>query len=148
MNQKIRNRGDWFMVGMLVRYECPNQKRGWHPKDGTTWLNHVLIQAPSPATAYEKAMTSGRTDSRSTNASRLWYGKWRFLGLAELIPVDGDITDGVELLWSDFGKTSHRRATSFVRPKAELLRQVQKDLDSNHTSDRIAHPQRVRKRSR
>jgi hypothetical protein len=71
MNQKIRNRGDWFMVGMLVRYECPNQKRGWHPKDGTTWLNHVLIQAPSPATAYEKAMTSGRTDSRSTNASRL-----------------------------------------------------------------------------
>ena len=124
MTQKIKNRGDWFMVGMLVRYECPYQVRSWRPRDGTTWLNHVLIQAANPQVAYDKAMTSGRKDARETNRTHLWQGKWRFLGLAELVPVCGDITDGTELLWSDFGKITPLRAKSFVAPKARLMREA------------------------
>lgn len=124
------------MVGMLVRYECPNQKRGLRPKDGTMWLNHVLIQAPSPAAAYDKAVALGRMNARSTNSSNLWCGKWSFLGLAELIPVDGDITDGTEMLWSDFGQTNPDRAKSFVQSRARLIRQAEKEQNLNTPSDR------------
>jgi hypothetical protein len=148
MNQKIKNRGDWFMVGMVVRYECPNQKREWRPKDGTTWVNHILIHAVSPALAYDKAVALGKKDAQSTNSSHLWCGKWTFLGLAEVIPIDGDIADGTEMLWSDLGRTNLSRSTSLVHPKAELIRQMHEQPDSNNTSDRIAHPRRVRKRSR
>ena len=132
MNQEIKNNGDWFMAGMLVRYECPHQKRGLRPKDGTLWLNHVLIHAPSSTLAYDKAVALGRKDARSSNSSHLWGGKWKFLGLAELIPIDGDIADGSELLWSDFGRTNQDRAKSFVQSKARLIRQAEKEQQSNN----------------
>jgi hypothetical protein len=39
--KRIKNRGDWYMAGMVVRYACPKKVRGWRPKDGTTWVNIV-----------------------------------------------------------------------------------------------------------
>lgn len=141
MSQTIENFGDWYMAGMLVRYECANQKRGCYPKDGTLWLNHVLVQAPSPALAYDKASTRGREDVRSSNSSNLWAGKWKFLGLADLIPIDGDITDGTEMLWSDFGRTNQDRAKSFVQSKKRLIRQAEKGQESNMSAHTTAKTQ-------
>ena len=94
-------------------------------------MNHVLFQAASPDAAYRKAMEFGRKDAQTSNSSKLWLGKWLFLGLAEIIPVSGDITDGTELLWSDFGKISKERAMSFVAPKTRLIRDAVKETDSN-----------------
>lgn len=138
MNQKIQNFGDWFMAGILVRFECPHQKRGWRPKDGTLWLNHVLIQASTPSLAYDKAVELGRKDAKSSNSSQLWNGKWRFLGLAELIPIDGDIADGTEILWSDFGRTNRDQAKAFVQSKTKLVRQAEKGQQSNQSAHTTA----------
>jgi len=144
MNQKIKNRGDWFMVGMVVRYECSRPVRGWRPKHGTTWVNHVLIRALSPDQAYQKAMAKGKTEARSTNDSKLWHGKWRFLGLAELIPIPDDIQDGAELLWSDLGRLDAAKAASYVQTKKTLTRIEKRKADSNKGLVRTGSPRTVR----
>jgi hypothetical protein len=69
-------------------------------------------------------MDLGRADARSTNLSHLWSGKWQFLGLAELIPISGDIADGAELLWSDYGRNAKGRAKRLVQPKKTLIKQA------------------------
>jgi hypothetical protein len=120
MKQTIKNRGDWFMVGMLVRYECPRKARGMPPQDERTWLNFVLMNAVTPQAAYKKAIAKGRDDARSTNAAHLWRGKWKFLGITALIPISNDIEDGAELLWSDLGRVSRDHAKTFMQTKASL----------------------------
>lgn len=119
------------MAGMVVRYACPKKVRGWRPKDGTTWINMVLIQGSTPQVAYRKAMDLGRADARSTKLSHLWSGEWQFLGLAELIPIPGDITDGAELLWSDYGRNAADRAKRLVQPKTTLIKQASQEKHSN-----------------
>lgn len=142
MKQKIKNRGDWYMVGMVVRYACSKKVRGCRPKDGTTWVNMVLIQGATPQVAYKKAMDLGRADARSTNASHLWFGRWQFLGLAELIPISDDIADGTELLSSDYGRHAEVRAKRLVQPKTTLIKQASQEKHSktplNGTARKLA----------
>jgi len=44
MKDAIKNRSDWFMAALLVRYECPNQARGGVPKDKAKALVHTKAQ--------------------------------------------------------------------------------------------------------
>ena len=128
MADRIRNRDDWYMVGLLERHDPERRTRTDPRRRGTTWLNHVLVHALSPEDAYRKGMALGR--QRVSGLGRLWSGRWSFLGIAEMLPVSGDIADGTELLWLDFGRISAMRARSFVKPRASLLREVREERDS------------------
>ena len=117
MRDKIVNRGDWYIAGLVERCEAGEGEDNPRRR-GRTWMNAVLIHAVSPEAAYDKGMKLG---AKSVEGLEGWKGQWKFLGIAELFALEGDIEDGVELLWSDFGKISAKRARDFIPEKTKLL---------------------------
>ena len=47
-----------------------------------------------------------------------------FVGIGELLPIYEDIEDGAEIMWTDYGNISNRRAERFVKNKKELLESI------------------------
>jgi hypothetical protein len=123
--KKIRNSGDWYLAGLIERCEPVGSGRTNPLRRGLTWLNHTLIQADSPEDAYRKAAAIGKESSRlryKTTAGGTV--QWRFVGIAELLRIHDDIGHGAEVLWTDIGRVSERKARSMARRKGELIKQA------------------------
>jgi Domain of unknown function (DUF4288) len=112
---RIKNNNRWYLAGILERCEpVGNDKR--NPKRrGTTWLNHMLIEASSPKHALNKALKLGKSSTRRYKAISGQTLQWKFLGLAELLPIYEDIEDGAELMWTDLGNISANKAEKYIK---------------------------------
>lgn len=121
----IRNKGDWYIAGIVERCESVGTGRTNPERRGLTWLNHTLIQAETPEDAYLKAQQIGKESSRlryKTIAGRTV--QWHFVGIAELLRIHDDIGHGAEVLWVDMGRISARKARAATKTKRQLIEQA------------------------
>lgn len=122
--KKIRNNGDWYIAGIVERSENVGTGRSNPNRRGLTWLNHVLINADSPEKAYDKALRIGKAGTHRYKSTAGSTVQWKFIGIAELLPIYEDIADGAEITWSDLGYISAKRAQAMARNRRELLTQA------------------------
>lgn len=114
------------------------------PKNAPYWNNRRLVKAKHLRTAFRRATEMGRMDAEPTKAFRY---QQKFVGITDLVPIYDPFEHGGEILWEELWPTKNQRNTLPLKVYAE--RELEKIYErSNTTSDRIAHPRRVRKPSR
>ncbi len=123
-SDKISNKkGEWFIVKIIEKCEPVERNENQDLRRVTTWGNHHLIKANSPEEAFDKAVKIGKEgEFKFTNTDNLEM-EWIFVGIGELLPIyEETIEDGVELMWTDYGFISNRRATRMALTKEECLK--------------------------
>lgn len=122
---KISNQnGDWYIVEIVEKCEPAERNEKQDLRRVTTWGNHHLIKAESPEKAFDKAVKLGEEKNyKFTNSNGIEMEN-SFVGIGELLPIYEDIEDGAEIMWTDYGNISNRRAERFVKNKKELLESI------------------------
>ena len=125
-NEKISNeRGNWYIAEIIEKREPINRRKENDLRRVVTWGNFHLIKAESPKLAYEKAVTLGKdAEIKFTNSDNIEM-EYTFVGIADLIPIyDDNIEDGCEIMWTDYGSISNRKAEKFARNEKEILENI------------------------
>jgi hypothetical protein len=123
MAKKIKNKGDWFLVEVIEMCE-PAKADILDPlRRVTTWGNYILINAPTPSEAYDKAFKIGKSGSYTFKGHGQKM-KWKFAGIGDLLPIYEDIEDGAEIIWRDYGYIRAKRVNNIVQTKKELLKGI------------------------
>ena len=122
MPQKIKNRGDWYLVDIIERAEAEGTDKSNPNRRCTTWVNTMLIKANSIAQAYDKALEKGKNDYEMKYRSVTGFDlSWKVIGIADITLIDNDIEDGAEIAWSDIGYISAKRGDRMAKSKKELI---------------------------
>lgn len=124
--EKISNeKGNWFIAEIIEKREPVERKKENDLRRVVTWGNFHLIKAESPKLAYEKAVKIGKdAEVKFTNSENIEM-EYTFVGIADLIPIyDDDIEDGCEIMWTDYGTISNRKAEKFARNEKEILENI------------------------
>ena len=112
----------WYVAIIVERFDYYWQKTTNPNRRCEVWENTCLIKGRTRNEAYRKAMALGRvgdgTECVELNKKRR-KGVWRFVGLANLLPVCDKIEDGCEILWTTHYCTA-KTAQRMVRQKREL----------------------------
>ena len=125
--RRIEVQGDWYIAELLEQCEPVERDETDTERSCTIWQNAVLINATSPAKAYDKAVRLGRREYSSRYRAVSGDGvEWTFVGVVSLIPVYEDIGDGGEQYWTDHGEISARSAQAMVRRRADLLGRLER----------------------
>lgn len=126
--KKIEVNGDWYIAELLERCESVDRDEADTERSCTVWQTAVLIHAPSPAEAYDKAVKLGRgaynSRYRAVSGDEV---EWTFVGVVSLIPIYEDIEDGGELYWTHHGEITARKAQGLVKDRRELLERLERD---------------------
>jgi hypothetical protein len=117
----IRNRSPfgWWLATYLERFE-------WHgssAKRHLVWENTILIAAKNRDVALEKAEKFGRVGSgewRLYGSPPGRKGRWRFMGIVDLLPIYGKLEDGEEVLWEEHPRMSTAMVKKLVKRKSQL----------------------------
>ena len=123
-SDKISNKkGEWFIIEIIEKCEPVERNENQDLRRVTTWGNHHLIKAGSPEEAFDKAVKIGKEgEYKFTNTDGLEM-EWIFVGIGDLLPIYEDtIEDGIEIMWTDYGFISNRRASRMSLSKEELLK--------------------------
>lgn len=123
---KIPNqKGEWYVVEIIEKCEPVKRNEKQELRRVTTWGNYHLIKAKNPEEAFEKAVKLGKEgEYKFTNVDKLEM-EWIFVGIGDLIPIyEDNIEDGVEIMWTDYGFISNRKAERFARSKNEILKNI------------------------
>lgn len=123
---KISNKNrEWYIVEIIEKCEPPIHNESQDLRRVKTWGNHHLIRAKSGEEAYEKAITLGKEgEFRFINSDGLEL-EWSFVGIGDIIPIyEDNIEDGTEIMWTDYGNISNRKAERFARDKKDLLQSI------------------------
>jgi hypothetical protein len=124
MADKIRNKGNWFLVEIIERCEPVSADTKNPRRRCTVWGNHHLIKADTPDKAVAKAVKLGREGNfRFKNTYKVQM-KWEFVGIGDILPIYEDIEDKAELMWTDYGFISAGRSQRFARTKKDLLKNI------------------------
>ena len=124
MSDKISNKkGNWYIVKIIQKCDSVERDENQDLRRVTTWGNYHLIKADSPEDAFDKAVIIGKEgEFKFTNDVGLEM-EWIFVGIGDLLPIYEDaIEDGIEIMWTDYGFISNRRAQRMVSSKDELLK--------------------------
>jgi hypothetical protein len=125
--EKISNPNQkWFMVEIIEKLEPAARNESKDLRRVTTYGNFHLIKASSADEAYEKGVKLGQESSMVFTNSDKVEMEWSFLGIGELLPIYEDIQDGAELMYTDYGNISYRRAINMAREKSVLLKAILK----------------------
>jgi len=124
--EKISNEnGNWYIAEIIEKCEPIVRNEKQDLRRVTTWGNHHLIKAKSSKEAYEKAEKLGKeAEYKFTNTDKIEM-EWIFVGIGELIPIYEEfIGDGAEIMWTDYGNISDRKAKRMARSKNDILSQI------------------------
>ena len=124
--EKISNeKGNWFVAEIIEKREPVERKKENALRRVVTWGNFHLIKAESPKLAYEKAVKIGKdAEIKFINSDNIEM-EYTFVGIADLIPIyDDNIEDGCEIMWTDYGSISNRKAEKFARDEKEILENI------------------------
>jgi hypothetical protein len=124
--EKISNeKGNWFVAEIIEKREPVESKKENDLRRVVTWGNFHLIKAETPKLAYEKAVKIGKdAEIKFTNSDNIEM-EYTFVGIADLIPIyDDNIEDGCEIMWTDYGSISNRKAEKFARNEKEILENI------------------------
>lgn len=91
----------------------------------TTWGNIHLVKANSSEEAYDKGVKIGKDGAFKFNNSVKVEMEWSFVGIGDLLLIHEDIEDGAELMWTDYGDITNKRAQSFAKSKEELIKNIE-----------------------
>lgn len=125
-NDKISNiNGSWYIAEIIEKCEPINRNDESELRRVITYGNHHLIKADNPKEAYMKAVKIGKkSEFKFVNSDKVKM-EWIFVGIGELIPIYEDyLEDGSEVMWTDYGFISNKRATRFSRTEKELLENI------------------------
>lgn len=124
--EKISNeKGNWFVAEIIEKREPVEHKKEKDLRRVVTWGNFHLIKAETPKLAYEKAVKIGKdAEIKFTNSDNIEM-EYTFVGIADLIPIyDDNIEDGCEIMWTDYGSISNKKAKKFARTEKEILENI------------------------
>lgn len=124
--EKISNeKGNWFVAEIIEKREPVERNKENDLRRVVTWGNFHLIKAENPKLAYQKAVKIGKdAEIRFTNSENIEM-EYTFVGIADLIPIyDDNIEDGCEIMWTDYGSISNRKAEKFARTEKEILENI------------------------
>lgn len=119
--------GFWFLADVVERSEAVGAKKSNPNRRCLTWINTLLIRAPSLSAAYDKALRIAKEEY--TSRYRAVSGRtvqWTVLGISSLVPVYESLKDGSEIAWTDKGYLSAKRSRSMVITKRALLKDADK----------------------
>ncbi len=126
LKEKIINKGDWFIAEIIERTESADSDKSNANRRCTVWGNYHLIKAESVEEAYEKAEKLGNDYNYSFKNQSGVEMENTFVGIGDLLPLYEDLEDGAEILWTDYGLISAKRADRFIKPKSEWIEAVNK----------------------
>lgn len=121
MTKKIINKGDWFLVEIIEKFEPVDSDKTKELRRVTTYGNYHLIKALTPSQAYDKAVKIGKTSNYKFINSDKMKMRSEFLGIGDLIPIYENLEDGAEILWHNYGFISAKRSKKIARTKKEIL---------------------------
>lgn len=91
----------WFLVWVVVSIRPYSfWKRCLRLGAAEVWIDQLLVAAPDAAAAYDKALAQerlGEDDPPDAEGRRLWDRQFKVFGVADLLPIYEDLTDGAEL---------------------------------------------------
>jgi len=120
MKEKITNNNKWYLVEIIER--CVPDNEDTRPlRRSIVYGNFHLIKADSIEQAYDKADKIGKEGSYIFKNASKKDMKWEYIGIGDLLPIYEDIEDGAELMFTDYGFISVKRSENLVKPKAELI---------------------------
>lgn len=111
----FRNRSPfgWWIYRELEQW-TPSPKS--KSKKCLVWENTRIIKAKDREEAYAKATRLGQEGNPRTTDG----GRWKFLGIADLLPIYEELEDGAEISWNDLGYMSQSKAKRLVSKKRSL----------------------------
>ena len=120
--EKISNQNkQWYLIEIIEKCEPVVSNKTNDLRRVTTWGNTHLVKAESPEEAYKKGLKIGKEkEYKFINANHKEM-QWSFVGIGDLLPIYEDIEDGAELMWTDYGDISNKRANRFAISKDELI---------------------------
>jgi hypothetical protein len=104
----------WWIYRELEQWTPATQNT--KTKRCLVWENTRIIKARNRDQAFAKAQKLGREVSQRRNKS----GVWKFLGIADLLPIYERLEDGAEVLWNDLGYMSVEKAKKLVSKKKSI----------------------------
>lgn len=111
---------NWYIAGILLRFEVVGEKELKPDSRYLSWENQHLIKAENPDEAYEKALKLGKeSESEYVNPDGRNV-KWIFEGLTTLIAVYEELEDGAEIIWIECENKSLKKIKSLVKNKENL----------------------------
>ena len=119
--------GYWFLADVVERSEAVGAKKSNPNRRCLTWINTLLIRAPSLSDAYDKALRIAKEEY--TSRYKAVSGRtvqWTVLGISSLVPVYESLKDGSEIAWTDKGYLSAKRSQNMVITKRALLKDADK----------------------
>lgn len=128
MKQKIKNRRDWWLVSVCEQNEVVGTDKKNVKRRPATWVNTLLIKAPSLDAAYDKALRLSRAGNKRYRAVSGKTAYWKVLGVWDLVPIYADLEDGTEIIWQDVSGMPVAAARKNLVTKAQLKRWHQKWL--------------------
>ena len=110
----------WFIAFMIEAFFLFGKAKTRRTKV-TAYENVILVRANDKKEAYRKAMNFGRKNIGSVCVdARGRKGKWKFMGLADLLPIYERLSDGAELYWKKHVGKSIPKIEQMVRTRKEI----------------------------
>jgi hypothetical protein len=131
--------GAWYLADVVERSEAVGADKSNPNRRCLTWVNTLLIRAPSLSAAYDKAMTIAKKEY--TSRYKAVSGRtvqWTVLGISSLVPVYESLKDGSEIAWTDRGYLSAKRSEGMVLTKRAMLKDANKSFEPTRAKPRAA----------
>jgi hypothetical protein len=105
---------EWFLAQIVQEIRVAGSRRN------IVHVNYVIIQAPSPELAYNRAMTIGKKGDTSYVNELGKQVTIRFRGLRDLDVIYDPLGDGCEIMFTEKLGVTKKGIEKLVRPKREL----------------------------
>ena len=117
----IISKTGWFVAVLIERFEYYSEDTNNPNRRCTAYENICLIKAKTAETAYKKAISLGKScEGIECKDEKGRPGEWKFVGIAELLPVYDKIEDGAEILWKEYTNKAVKTIERMVSKKEEL----------------------------
>jgi hypothetical protein len=124
MTKKIafRNKSPtgWWIASYIERPVWKGEKKPSPKTRCLAWENTIILKAPNRNAAYKKALKlASQNQSSFTDEKGQNPGRWKFMGLTDLLPIYEELEDGAEILWCE-RRTTFAALTRRVHKKKQL----------------------------
>ena len=131
--------GAWHLADIVERSEAVGADKSNPNRRCLTWVNTLLIRAPSLSAAYDKAMKIAKKEY--TSRYKAVSGRtiqWTVLDISSLAPIYESLKDGSEIAWTDRGYLSAKRSEGMVLSKRAVLEDADKSFEPTRAKPRAA----------
>ncbi len=111
---------DWYIAGILLRFEVVNEQKTNLESRCIAWENQHLVKAKNPEQAYKKALKIGQESESEYVNTDGENVKWIFEGLTTLVPVYEELEDGAEIIWIEHENKAIKTIKKRVKTKEHL----------------------------